>query len=250
MEHGREGSVSTPQIAADSLSIVVSGIFRPLPLSPRSLFEHGLIGQADYDAREVELLVPNEVITFKVGAFQVHCQPDRLQVTTADEGEFERLRDLMAGILRSLADTKVSQLGINRNVHFFASDNESWNAIGDSLVNNDVWGDALPLPGMRAAVFWGSRTDKFAGRVQVQVEPSVLYPNAVYVAYNDHYELTRVDSQPASREELQRNPLPLNPDPLAEKRSVAVEVLANNWRESMQRFSDVLERIAQLGKVT
>jgi len=200
--------VSTPQIAADSLSIVVPGIFRPLPLSPHSLFEHGLIGQADYDAREVELLLPNEAITFKVGAFQVHCQSDKLQVTTADEAEFERLRDLVAGILRSLTDTKVSQLGINRSVHFFAADNESWNAIGDSLVNNDIWGDALPLPGMRVAVFWGSRTDKFAGRVQVQVEPSSLYPNAVYVAYNDHYELTMVDSQPASREEFQRHPLP------------------------------------------
>lgn len=250
MECGWEASVSTPQIAADSLSIVVPGIFKPLQLSPHSLFEQGLIGQADYDAREVELLLPNEVITFKVGAFQVHCQPDRLQVATADEAEFERLRDLMTGILRSLNDTKVSQLGINRSVHFFVSDKESWNAIGDSLVNNDIWGEALPLSGMRVAVFWGSRTDKFAGRLQVQVEPSSLFQSAVYVAYNDHYELTRVDSQPASREELQRNPLQLNPDPLAEKRLVAVEVLANNWRESMQRFNDVLESIARLGKVT
>lgn len=143
MERGRERPVSAPQIAADSLSIVVPGIFRPLPLSPRSLFEQGLIGQADYDAREVELLLPNEVITFKVGAFQVHCQPDKLQVTTVDEAEFERLRDLAAGILRSLADTKVSQLGINRSLHFIASDTESWNAIGDSLVNNRIWGGAV-----------------------------------------------------------------------------------------------------------
>jgi hypothetical protein len=53
----------------------------------------------------------------------------------------------------------------------------------------------------------------------------------------------------ATREELQRNPLQLNPEALAEKKTVAVEVLANNWRESMHRFSDVLERIAQQGKV-
>jgi len=241
--------VSTPQIAADSLSIVVLGIFRPHPVSPFWLLEQGLIGQADYDAREIELLLPGEVITFKVGAFQVHWQPDRLQVITTDEAEFERSRDLMAGMLRSLAEVKVSQLGINRSVHFSLSDNASWNAIGDSLVNNDMWGDVLPLSGMRVATFWGVRDDKFAGRIQVQVEPSSLYTYTIYVAYNDHYELTKIDSQPATREELQRNPMQLNPEALAEKKAVAVEVLANNWRESMHRFSDVLERIAQQGKV-
>jgi hypothetical protein len=249
MESGWGGAVSTPQTAGDSLSIVVPGIFQPLPVSPNWLFEQGLIGQADYDTREIELLLPGEVTTFKVGAFQVHCQPDRLQVTTVDEAEFERLRDLMAGMLRLLTDAKVSQLGINRNVHFFAPDNESWNAIGDSLVNNGMWGDLLPLAGMRVTVFWGGRTDNYAGRIQLQVEPSFVFQHAVYVAYNDHYELTKVDSQPATREESLRNPQQLTPEALAEKRAIAVEVLANNWRDSMHRFGDILDRIAQQGKV-
>lgn len=240
--------MSPLQIAGDSLSIVVPGIFRHLPVSPHWLFEQSLIGQADYEAREIELLLPGEVTTFKVGAFQVHCQPDRLQVTTTDEAEFERLRDLMTGMLRLLSDAKVSQLGINRSVHFFTPDNESWNAIGDSLVNNEMWGDLLPLAGMRVAVFWGGRADKFAGRVQVQVEPSFVFQRAVYVSYNDHYELTTVDSQPLTREDSLRNPLPPIAEALAEKRTIAIEVLANNWRESMHRFGDILERIAQQGK--
>lgn len=242
--------MSTPQLAADGMSIIVPGSYHPLPVSPRWLLDQGLIGQADYDARDIQLFVPNEVATFKVGAFQVHCQSDRLAASTEDESEFERLRDLVSGMLRSLPDVKISQLGINRSVHFFASDAGSWNAIGDSLVNNNMWGDVLPLSGMRAAIFWGVRADKYAGRVQVQVEPSFRYPRAVYVTYNDHYELTRVDAQPSTRDEVQNTFTDVPPEALEEKKSVAVEVLANNWRESMQRFTDVIERIARQGKVT
>ena len=242
--------MSTPQLAADGMSIIVPGSYHPLPVSPRWLLDQGLIGQADYDAREIELFVPNEVATFKVGAFQVHCQPDRLTASTEDESEFERLRDLVSGMLRGLPDVKISQLGINRSVHFFVPDVGSWHAIGDSLVNNDMWGDVLPLSGMRAAIFWGVRADKYAGRVQVQVEPSFRYPRAVYVTYNDHYELTRVDAQPSTRDEVQNIFTDATPEVLAEKKAVALEVLANNWRESMQRFTNVIERIARQGKVT
>jgi hypothetical protein len=243
--------VSTlPQLAADSLFIVVPGDYRPVQVTPRWLLDQGLIGQADFDTREVELLVPGEIAKFKVGAYQVQCQPGRLQVTTDDESEFERLRDLMSGILRALPDVKVSQLGINRAVHFYASGAASWHAIGDSLVNNEMWEDVLPLSGMRAVVFWCGRADKYAGRVQVQVEPSFRYANAVYVAYNDHYELTRVDAQPMTRDEAQSISANVTPEALAEKKPIALEVLGKNWRESMQRFADVVERIARQGTVT
>lgn len=239
-----------PQLASDSLSIVVPGIYRPLPVSTHWLFENALIGDPEYDDREVELLLPGEVATFRVGAFRVHCQSDRLHVTTEDESEFERLRDLVSGILRLLPDVKVSQLGINRIVHFYASDEKSWNAIGDSLVNNGMWQGMLPLSGMRAASFWGVRDDKYAGSVQVKVEPSFSYPRAVFVSYNDHYDLSRVDSQPISRAELQQLSMPsvrAVVEPLAEKKAIAVEVLAGSWRDSMRRFDGILERIVEQG---
>ena len=188
--------MSALQLAADSLSIVVPGLYPPHPVSPQWLLDKELIGETDYAARDIELLLPNEVVTFKVGAFRVHCQPDRLEVSTNDESEFDRLRDLAAGILRSLHDVKVSQLGINRSVHFYAADNASWNALGDALVNNDMWGNALPLSGMRSVVFWGVRSDKYVGLIQVQVEPSFRFPHAVYVTYNDHYELSTTEAQP------------------------------------------------------
>lgn len=251
MEQGREGTVTEPpQLATDSLLIVVPGDYRLVQVAPRWLLEQGLIGQADFDTREAELLMPGEIAKFKVGAFQIQCQPDRLQVATEDESEFERLRDLASGILRALPDVKVSQLGINRVVHLYAADRDSWNAIGDSLVNNDMWGDVLPVSGMRAVVFWGARTDKYGGHVQVQVEPSFRYANAVYVAYNDHYELTRVDAQPTTREELQSAPNNMIAEVSAEKKPIALEVLSGNWRESMRRFGDVVDRIAKQGAVT
>ena len=144
--------MSDIQLAADSLSIVLPGVYLPVPVSPLWLYEQGLIGEAEYDLREVELLLPGEATVFKVGAFRVQCQPNMLQVSTEDESEFERLRDLASGMLRSLHQVKVAQLGINRLVHFYASDVALWNAIGDSLVNNTGggisfhWLACVPLP--------------------------------------------------------------------------------------------------------
>lgn len=246
MGQGRERSVNKLQLASDALSIVVPGIYRPLPVSTHWLFDNALIGDPEYDDREVELLLPGEATTFRVGAFQIHCQSDRLHATTEDESEFERLRDLVSGMLRLLPDVKISQLGINRNVHFYAADDESWNNIGDSLVNNGMWDGVLPLSGMRVATFWGARDDKYTGRIQVQVEPSFSYPRAVFVSYNDHYDLSRVDSQPSSRAELQRLPV-VAAEALAEKKAIAIEILSESWRESMRRFDSVLERIVEQG---
>lgn len=236
-----------PQLATDSLSIVVRGDFHPVQVVPRWLLDQGLIGEADFETREVKVLDEGTAAEFRVGAFQVDCYRDELEVKTTDETEFERLRDLVSGILRALPGAAVSELGINRGVHFYASDAASWHAIGDSLVNNSIWGDILPLSGMRAVLFEGARADKYAGRVLVQVAPSTHYDNAVYVAYNDHYALTRVHTQPATREELRAVLDSEEPVPLTEKKAVALEVLSGNWNESMRHFIDVLERVAQQG---
>lgn len=240
--------MSELELAADSLSIVVPGIYHPLAVSPDWLFEQSLIGDPEFDDRLVEMLLPGEATTFRVGTFRVLCQRDKLQVSTEDVSEYERLRDLVSGILRSLPNLKVSQLGINRHVHFHVPDVDSWNAIGDALVSNDIWGDVLPHSGMRAAIFWGHRLDKYAGRIQVQIEPSQKFPRAVFVAYNDHYELTTVGSQPSTREEWQEMPQITAAEALSEKKAVAVEILANNWRDSMHRFDQVLNRVAQQGR--
>jgi hypothetical protein len=139
-------------------------------------------------------------------------------------------------------------LGINRNVHFSVDgDKEAWHAVGDHLVHNEIWQGVLHLVGMRSVTYWSERTDEYAGRIHVQVEPSLVYPPGVFLAYNDHYDLTKRTKVPATRAELDVSQ-PDNSQPSLDKVGVAITVIEENWQESMQLFNQVFQRIAdQMG---
>jgi hypothetical protein len=234
-----------PPIAADSCAVVVTGQFRPVDISPIWLHDHNLIGRAELDNSSIELLIPNEAVNFNAG--WLHCQatPQSWQFDTPDETAFESLRDLVVNLLREKLNTPISQLGINRSVHFTASDFESWHAVGDGLVNNTIWNGLLSLPGMRAVTYWGTRSDNFSGRVQIQVEPSLVHRSSVFVAFNDHYDLTYASTVLQSREELQT--LSDDAEATTSKIPIAIEVLEQNWENSMRLSNQIIERVAAVG---
>jgi hypothetical protein len=169
-------------------------------------------------------------------------------VQTQLQEEAERARDLAVGILSSAEDTPISALGINNNAHFAVNNVAQWNAIGDNLVDNQTWDGILPASGMRSVVFWTGRPDNYAGRVQIQIEPSFMVQPGIFVAYNDHYDLTRVTSQPQTRREVQKLARPDDTESTVEKVAVAMEVLTSNWQASMDRLRAITQRIWERGK--
>jgi hypothetical protein len=240
--------MALPPLASDLVSIVVRGKFSPVTLSPDQLHKDKLIGEVEYSESAIEVRVPGEVSIFNAGWLRCVANADTLELQTEQEAEQERLRDLAVGLLKSYSDKPISALGLNRQIHFPLNDPDRWHSIGDSLVNNEIWNGVMNVPGMRMVVFWGERSDQYAGRIQIQVEPSFVHSPGVFVAYNDHYDLTRVDRQPSSREEVVEFARVENSDATTDKIEVAIEVLTNEWQSFSQRTTTALERIWQLAR--
>jgi len=234
-----------PPLVADGTTVVLVGNFRPVRLSPAWLHEHGQLSSAELASAEYELLIPDEATTFKAGWARCAANPQQLQFETQEESEYERLRDLTVAVIRAMPDLELALLGINRIVHFEAPDIDAWHAVGDNLVRNELLNDILHLPGMRNVTFWGVRPDKYGGKIQVQVEPSFRFPRSVFLSYNDHYDLSVVDSQPHDRHEMAEMARAEDASRSKEKTVNAVSILNDQWEHSMRRFNDVLEVIAQ-----
>ena len=231
-----------PPIAANLASIVITGPMRPVLVSPAWLREIDLIGDSELKEANFELLIPGEATTFQAGWLRVLANPQALEVQTTQEVEFERLRDVMLGILRARTDASIAQMGINRIVQIKLADRHLWHAVGDHLVNNDLWDGVLHLPGMRSVTYWGTRSDGYGGRVQVQVEPFFQFQAGVAVAYNDHYDLSKVERIPTGRTD-EASSRAEDTEATIEKVTVAAEILTDNWTESMNLFNTALERI-------
>jgi hypothetical protein len=239
--------VSLPPLAADTVAVVVRGNFRPVDISPTWLRDHDLIGDPEYADSTFEVLIPNDVAFFTAGWVRCQATNDSLQLITEQQEETERLRDLLVNILRISTEKPISMLGINRSVHFKTNSVKQWNAIGDNVARNDIWQDVLTIPGMRSVTYWGTRTDKYAGRIHVQIEPSLHFPPGIFVAYNDHYELVTVEAQPTSRDD----PLRERQEDLTvtvDKIAVALEVLSDEWEASLKRSATIIERVWEQGE--
>jgi hypothetical protein len=232
-----------PPLAADGTTVVFVGEFRPVWISPAWLHDHGQISDAELAKVQFELFIPNEATIFKVGWVRCVGNAQQLQFETQQEAEFERLRDLAVAVLRAMPDLELSMMGINRIVHFEVPSLDAWHAVGDNLVRNDLMNNVLHLSGMRSVTFWGTRQDMYGGRIQVQVEPSFQFPRSVFVTYNDHYDLSVVDRQPADREELTELARNEDTSRSKEKTANAVSILSNQWEQSMRRFNNILETV-------
>ncbi|GLI26427.1 hypothetical protein ARHIZOSPH14_06690 [Agromyces rhizosphaerae] len=234
------------RIALEGLSLVVRGVFAPSIVSPAWFKAAELVGDIEVGDAAVELIA-RDIASFSMDWLEVHVTPDTFQVTTASVEEFPRLRDVMLGVLRVLDQAPVGALGINRYFHASVESASALHRIGDRIVPKDDWADLLHLPGTRSATLWGVRTDGYGGRVQLQIEPSFKVEQAVFVAVNDHFDLTLVPSHPASREEALAGNGPRDPDvePTLDKRHIAMRVLTGEWAASLGRAGDVLTTVLQ-----
>ena len=238
--------MTLPPLVSDTYQVVARGSFRPVKVSPTWLQDQDLIGDSEHKEAVFEVLLPNELVIFNAGWLQCQATPDNLTFQTDQEAEVERLRDLAVGTLRAL-NAPISLLGINRMVHFSVRNTEQWHSIGDHVVHNEIWGDILNVPGIRVATYWGQRSDRYAGHIQVQIEPSSLVHPGIFVSYNDHYDLTIVEHQPTNRSEFDTLNRQENTEATTDKLAVAIDILTNQWEQSSQLSTRIIERVAEQG---
>jgi hypothetical protein len=237
--------VSLPPLVSDVASIVIRGLFTPQTITPAWMAAKGLINDNDVLKFESELLIPGEIHIFKTDWLRCEIQSASVQLSTSKEDEFERLRDIVVGVLRESPETPVAVMGINRMVHFQVPDASRHHAIGDALTPKEIWKDVLILPGMKSLTLWGVRPDLYAGRIEVRIEASNVVRPGVFLAYNDHFELTTVERQPESREEF--TPVPTAAEPELDKNPVAAKILLEEWGASLARSAEIIGRVGSLG---
>ncbi len=177
-----------PEATIEGVTIVLVGSFDPRIFQPAWFGHENLV--REIEAREAELgLVHPNLSAFKMGPFQLSIIPGRFQALTAEPPSYPALRDLVLGTFRLLRHTPLTQLGINRDLHFRPNDDWSWTTLQDQLVVQSAWSGILEEPETRALVIQGSRGDENHGHIKVRVEPSMREPGGVYFNINDHYEL-------------------------------------------------------------
>jgi hypothetical protein len=232
-----------PELASDSMTVVLLGEFSPLQTTPRWLRQMDLIGAEDYDSYSIEVISPGATIV-SFGSIRLQIGPDSLQISTDSPDDVEAARDLVAGFLLSNGSPGISSMGINRMVHF-GTDFERYHAIGDALSPKHIWDDVLHLPGMLNLGITGSREDGYGGAINVQVQPSAMVKPGVFVAVNDHYNLTYAET-PTDRN-APTEPELVDPHRSLDKIPIAVKILTEGFSASRGHAQEIIDRVISLG---
>jgi len=228
------------QPTAGGCSIVLVGPFTPTLFSPFWLAAHNLCSKQEAEAAAVTVITA-EYASLRVGAMTIQAHSDRISVETT-EAPWIVLADFFTKLLHDvLPETPVTQIGINRMVHFGVGSEERRTRIGRRLAPLEPWGawksdlerDASPLrSGMRSLIMQETKIPSglVVGYVQARVEPSVTVPgnSAVFVAVNDHYQL----ESPAS----------------ATDSSTMLDVLQTGFESSIQRSEWIVDQIMALSE--
>ena len=213
------------------VSVVTVGKFNPSIAQPSWFASEGLITKAEADAAQIEVIHP-EVSDFTVlspdagggGALRVQMLRERLYIATEDARLYEMTRDLSVGILTLLRHTPISKLGINYDCHVNLPSDDARNALGRRLAPQDPWNDALRDPALLSLSMKSARPDGLEGHIVVKVEPSARFPFGVFVAVNDHFDISAPDGYGAEK---------------------VVDVLKTAWDPSLKRSREVLAKVTK-----
>lgn len=223
------------------VSIVFLGHFVPSLISPAWLRLHELIGADELKKALVQVIIPPTSI-FNVDWLGVNVTEQKLILQTSIPQEFDRIRDVAVGVLRSLETPQISAVGINTDMHWLSPDIDSFNNFGDVLVPKDFWLDLMKLPGTASVTIRGVRDDQWAGSMDVTIQPSnLLRPFGLYVTINDHFVLKKVEEHPTTREEfwdpeiMDQGTLPSHAPENVEH---ALEILGPEW-DSRRTFAEM-----------
>jgi len=185
-----------------SVGIVLVGSMNAAIFHPAWFVVNNLLSKSDLDSADVEL-VHRDLAAFKVGDWlSVRVEPIRF-IADSSEPPFVRLSDLVVKTFGEvLTHTPITQMGINRRVHFSVGDEATRNRIGQMLAPQEVWGEwGRSLAEMKNEKHGGmisltmaqeNLDDREAGRIRAKVEPSTLIKDnsGIFVEVNDHYEVS------------------------------------------------------------
>ena len=180
------------------MQVVLLGQFNPAIFSPAWFARNGLLREGVEESAQVQVIHP-QIADFT--ADWLHVQVTNQQfIAETQQAPYSRLREL---VVRTFSEcvhhTPLTAFGVNRNVHFLASDAEARTRMEKVLVPPGPWSpcrDTLGLDsghgGMNTVQVSHRRPEgrREGGQINVTVQPSMLVGEGltgVFVGVNDHF---------------------------------------------------------------
>ena len=188
----------TPVI--QTAAIVLIGRFNPAIFSSGWLLHIGAIDENAFSAADTRIIHP-EIADIVLGNVSINVTSEKFEILTSHE-PFIKIYDMAEIIFKNLSHTPVSKLGINLSLHFSLDSRAQQVELGRQLAPIEPWGtwgksmesaDPAKVGGLRVLVMEQSRPpDRDVGYRRVDIQPStqVNPTSGVYMAVNDHFEIT------------------------------------------------------------
>jgi hypothetical protein len=184
------------------VAIVLRGSFNPSIFQPFWMAKQGLITDEAAESATVGV-IHQEISQFAVESeFILNVQTDRFQISRAT-APLITVCDLCSRIFGDiLPHTPITQLGINRSVHFSVGSMQERDRIGRLIAPQDIWGDfgegfnsddPLKRGGLQTMTMINKKaSDREAGWIQARIEPSQSIgkgETSIFMEINDHYQM-------------------------------------------------------------
>jgi hypothetical protein len=215
--------VAAPDPELAGVSVVFVGAMNPTILQPAWLSAHGLIREEEAESAEIRIIHP-DIVAYSLEWADIEVTRERCQFKTTTTSEAaEPVRDLALGVFTILKHTPIRLIGLNSEAHHKVASEDRWHEIGHTLAPDAQWKGLLDRPGVRSLLMEGARTDDRVGWIRVTVEPSLRVQPGIYIAINDHYDLSNEKASVTTTEP-------------------ALSIVGENWEHSLQ----LGERAAEL----
>jgi len=180
------------------MQIVLLGQFNPAIFTPAWFTHNKLLREGLDESAQVQVIHP-QIAAFTADWLHLQVTNDQFRAET-QQAPYARLCELVVRTFSErLHHTPLTAFGINRNVHFLASDQEARARLEKVLVPLEPWGPLQEVLGLESgyggmnAVQMSHRRPEGrseGGQINVTIQPSVLVGEGrtgVFVGVNDHF---------------------------------------------------------------
>jgi hypothetical protein len=201
----------------EGASIVILGSFNPVIFHPSWLLANGLISKDDSEDTEVKQIHPAISSMFVGKWLNLEVMRERFSVICSEPPSFQRMRDLVLGVLSLLEHTPVTAIGMNFDRKFSLRSEEALHKVFDRFCPASCWKGIIESPAFKSFEVSRGRTKERLLNLKIAFEHKVEF--GLFVSSNYH-----------------REPEDLTP-------AGVVDILNREWKDNFREFKGISEKI-------
>lgn len=139
----------------DDIGIVVLGNFNPTVITPKWMYEKGVITEVEWNDQNRNIIVSIPETQYKFGSISFLSKPNRIQLTSTDIADAGRITRMAHDTLLAYGDTQLGAVGINAGLLFYFNSREDSDVFGEYFSHLDHMGSFVDGGKLRSIVFEG-----------------------------------------------------------------------------------------------